>query len=46
MKELTFSESRPNNNMLDCHKIEKVLNFKFCEIEEALLELKSIADLI
>lgn len=42
MKDMTFSESRPNNNMLDCTQIEKILNFKFCEIEEALSELKNI----
>jgi dTDP-4-dehydrorhamnose reductase len=42
MKDMTFSESRPNNNMLDCTQIEKILNFKFCEIEEAFSELKSI----
>lgn len=43
MKDVTFSESRPNNNMLNCALIEKTLNFQFCEIEGAFSELKSIS---
>jgi dTDP-4-dehydrorhamnose reductase len=43
MKDITFSESRPNNNMLNCALIEKTLHFHFCEIEEAFSELKSIS---
>lgn len=42
MKDVTFSESRPYNNMLNCALIEKTLNFQFCEIEEALTELNKI----
>lgn len=42
MRDITFSESRPNNNMLDASLIERTLNFKFCEIEEALFELKAL----
>jgi dTDP-4-dehydrorhamnose reductase len=43
MKDITFSESRPNNNMLNCALIETTLHFQFCEIEEAFSELKSIS---
>lgn len=42
MSDMTFSEPRPTNNMLNCEKIEKVLEFKFCEIQEAYLELKKL----
>lgn len=42
MKNMTFSEGRPNNNMLDCTRVEKNLSFKFCEIKEAFSELKNI----
>ncbi len=42
MKDINFSEDRPNNNMLNSALIEKTLNFQFCEIAEAFSELKSI----
>jgi dTDP-4-dehydrorhamnose reductase len=40
MNDIDFSESRPNNNMLEAALIERTLNFKFCEIEEVISELK------
>lgn len=43
MKDIVFSENRPNNNMLDSSVIERTLDFKFCEIEEVLSELKALS---
>jgi dTDP-4-dehydrorhamnose reductase len=43
MKDITFSEIRPNNNMLNCSLIEKTLRFDFCEIEDAFSDLKNIS---
>lgn len=43
MKDLVFSENRPSNNMLDSSVIERTLDFKFCEIEEVLSELKTLS---
>lgn len=42
MSEITFSESRPFNNSLNCQKIEKVTGYTFCEVDEALGELQSL----
>lgn len=42
MKSIVFSEPRPNNNMLDSSEIERVLEFKFCEIEEVFSELNTL----
>lgn len=44
MHTIQFSEMRPANNTLNCTKIEKALDFKFCEIEDALQDLRSILD--
>lgn len=43
MKEMTFSEKRPTNNMLNCQKIENALNFKFCELDDSAAEIFNIA---
>lgn len=42
MSAIQFSEQRPVNNTLNCTKIEEVLGFKFCEIEDAHLDLRDI----
>jgi dTDP-4-dehydrorhamnose reductase len=36
MNTIQFSEKRPLNNTLNCAKIENALDFKFCEIEDAV----------
>jgi dTDP-4-dehydrorhamnose reductase len=42
MNSIQFSEKRPLNNTLNCAKIEAALDFKFCEIEDALQDLRKI----
>jgi dTDP-4-dehydrorhamnose reductase len=42
MNSIQFSEERPLNNTLNCAKIEAALDFKFCEIEDALQDLREI----
>ena len=42
MDSIQFSEMRPSNNTLTCSKIENSLDFKFCEIEDAIQDLESI----
>lgn len=36
MADVAVSETRPTHNLLDCRKIEGALDFRFCEIEDAL----------
>lgn len=38
--DLKFSEPRSHHNTISCSKIEKALGFHFCELQDALVELK------
>jgi len=42
MSDIAFSEIRPTHNVLDCSKIKTRLNFQFCELEDAFVEIKNL----
>lgn len=39
MKEVLFSEARPNHNLLNCEKIENALDFRFTEVLDGIDEM-------